>query len=345
MAAMFDAEGVPLSAVGASYADLLSDAQRSAQSDEPVALGEIGRSRSLLEKLGETWPVRAAQAAYRAVTLPGDVYAGRTAPDSPEAIERSADLAGILALGGTGAARIEMVPRGSIGSSGGGMPLPPPKVPAPPPRLPGASKPTHDIPPPPPQGAFVDPAAAEWTAYHGSPVGDIERFDPSIGGYERGVFFSPDPLEAERYGTSLYKVRIDPGKTEVYDLNKLIDDPAFRAKVREDWVGDGRLPREQLEPLYDQQFADILASRERARARGEEWNAPYSWGAVNPAIEEARAKGLDTIILRGLNESFGNDQIVALTPGRVTSATSGRTLYSGASPVPAVTLGAERDRR
>ncbi|WP_157223447.1 LPD23 domain-containing protein [Rhodovulum sp. PH10] len=84
-----------------------------------MALGEIGRSRSLLEKLGETWPVRAAQAAYRAVTLPGDVYAGRTAPDSPEAIERSADLAGILALGGTGAAAAGVTPRGAIGVFGG----------------------------------------------------------------------------------------------------------------------------------------------------------------------------------------------------------------------------------
>lgn len=43
----------------------------------------------------DTWPARLAKSVYKAVTLPGDVYAGKVDPLSQEAIERSADLATI----------------------------------------------------------------------------------------------------------------------------------------------------------------------------------------------------------------------------------------------------------
>ena len=45
--------------------------------------------------LGDTWPARLAQSLYSAVTLPGDVYSGKTQvdPSNPEFIGRTLDLA------------------------------------------------------------------------------------------------------------------------------------------------------------------------------------------------------------------------------------------------------------
>lgn len=45
--------------------------------------------------LADTWPARVAKSIYGAVTLPGDVAAGRVDPGSDEAIGRSFDLAGV----------------------------------------------------------------------------------------------------------------------------------------------------------------------------------------------------------------------------------------------------------
>lgn len=61
-------------------------------------------------------PAGMVKSLYGALTLPGDVFAGRVDPRSQEAIERAADLAGLLALGGTGA------PQGALAS---GMARPP----------------------------------------------------------------------------------------------------------------------------------------------------------------------------------------------------------------------------
>jgi len=66
---------------------------------------------SLLDLLGQTWPARMAKSAYGAVTLPGDVYAGRVDPLSEEGIGRAADLGGLVMGGTFGGA-----PKGSIGS-------------------------------------------------------------------------------------------------------------------------------------------------------------------------------------------------------------------------------------
>lgn len=68
-------------------------------------------ARSFWEKLAETWPARVAQSAYKAVTLPGDVYAGRVDPRSDDGIGRAADLAGMV-MGGT----FGMAPAGAIGA-------------------------------------------------------------------------------------------------------------------------------------------------------------------------------------------------------------------------------------
>jgi hypothetical protein len=52
-----------------------------------------------MDALAESWPAQLAKEAYRAVTLPGEVYAGRVDPMSDEAVQRSFDLAGLMTLG------------------------------------------------------------------------------------------------------------------------------------------------------------------------------------------------------------------------------------------------------
>lgn len=60
---------------------------------------------SPLDALADTWPARLAKSAYGALTLPGDVYAGKvpmtddSGHTSPELIDRSADLAGLVTGG------------------------------------------------------------------------------------------------------------------------------------------------------------------------------------------------------------------------------------------------------
>lgn len=73
---------------------------------------------SFMDKVGMTWPAKLAQALIGGVTLPGDVYAGRVNPNSDEAVGRAADLAGMLALGGT--AKAGLAPAsGELGIFGG----------------------------------------------------------------------------------------------------------------------------------------------------------------------------------------------------------------------------------
>lgn len=65
---------------------------------------------TLTEKLAETWPAKMARALLEGVTLPGDVYSGKTqvtdadGRTNPEVINRSAELAGLMvgAPGGVG---------------------------------------------------------------------------------------------------------------------------------------------------------------------------------------------------------------------------------------------------
>ncbi len=72
--------------------------------------------QSLLQKLGETWPARAAQGLWGAATLPGDVYQGNVSMygadgrTNPDVIGRSTDLAGLAMTGTLGA------PAGAMGS-------------------------------------------------------------------------------------------------------------------------------------------------------------------------------------------------------------------------------------
>ena len=70
----------------------------------------------------ESWPAQAAKAVWGAATLPGDVYKGKVDPLSNESIERSADLAGSLTLGG---ATLRRPPQNSLGVFGGKMHMDP----------------------------------------------------------------------------------------------------------------------------------------------------------------------------------------------------------------------------
>jgi hypothetical protein len=60
---------------------------------------EDERRARIMDALAESWPAQLAKETYRAVTLPGEVYAGRVDPMSDEAVKRSFDLAGLLTLG------------------------------------------------------------------------------------------------------------------------------------------------------------------------------------------------------------------------------------------------------
>lgn len=71
---------------------------------------------ALWAALKQTWPAQVANAFYGAVTLPGDVYAGRVAPGGEEAIGRAADLAGMLGMGGLATASART---GALGAFGG----------------------------------------------------------------------------------------------------------------------------------------------------------------------------------------------------------------------------------
>ncbi len=75
--------------------------------------GYAGGGSTLLDKLGQTWPARLAQSTWDAIKTPHDVYTGKlpmyTADENgevslnPDVIQRTTDIAGLAALGGTGA--------------------------------------------------------------------------------------------------------------------------------------------------------------------------------------------------------------------------------------------------
>lgn len=71
----------------------------------------IERNRAAIkDAIMRSWPVEMAKSAYGAITLPGDVYAGRVNPMSDEAVGRAAEFAGLMTLGAGGvpAGRNEM---------------------------------------------------------------------------------------------------------------------------------------------------------------------------------------------------------------------------------------------
>lgn len=201
---------------------------------------------------------------------------------------------------------------------------------------------------------LLDPNAKSWDLYHGSePGSDFARFDPTKAGNpgERAVFFAPSAETASDYagrpkagaeaGARVFRATVEPGRTGVFDLSRLAEtDPAFNARARELTVRDSGAAHGQT---FDTYMDGFRASREQDRAIAAQAaemgyeigpdaasRLSHGHGHIGAAIERARAQGLDTAILRGLAEHGGDDQVVALTPGRVRSAYApDELLYSG----------------
>lgn len=145
-------------------------------------MAALDRSASLApptiwDRLAQTWPAQLAQQAWGAFTLPGDVYAGRVDPNSPEAVNRAADMASLMAGGGTA---------GALAAGGrGAAPVLAAEV----------------------AGRSLEPAGIR--AYHGSPY-DFEKFDISKIGtgegaqaYGHGLYFAGNQGVAEGYRKAL----------------------------------------------------------------------------------------------------------------------------------------------
>ncbi len=183
----------------------------------------------------------------------------------------------------------------------------------------------------------VDPNASEWTLYHGTGSrDDFRAFDPAKdiasppGDSEHGaVFFTPDPIVAQRYAMATYDpsaaatdahrriipVTVTPGKTRLFDIAELLQssDPAFRDALRSVGVRD---------TTYERMRSAVSEAGVLDYEKG---------GVVDAALHIAKSEGLDTFILRGLNDAGTADQIVALTPGRVKAAYTGDTMFQGLS--------------
>ena len=225
---------------------------------------------------------------------------------------------------------------------------------------------------------FVDPKAPAWDLYHGTSAAQpFERFEvnrPREAGVTKAaqseagaLFLSPAADEAAHYAGDIatkspapriFRTTVEPGKTDLFDIPRLVqEDPAFVERMRRTYLadeGDTALTR----GLFDNHIATTRAAlaeheanREVARGMGytdyPSPDVPYAYGAAGAAVQAAKERGLDTAILRGLGESNGGDQVVALTPGRVRSFYApDQLLYSGgpAGAVPAA-LAAPGDAR
>lgn len=288
--------------------------------------------------------------AFSAAAYPGQVYRGEQSVMDPEtghvgdnAIAKAFGVAGSAMLG---SAPVK-VPRGALRSFGGAAAKDDPfaaleaslsnfvpEAPAPGPRR-------------------IDPNAKTWDVYHGSGAGpDFKRFDPaqaSNPAERSGVFFAPDPETASAYagapsasgeaGSRVFRASVEPGKTKVFDLPHLAEtDPSFNALAREITTRDSGA---QFGGTFDRYLDDFLKNRAEHRefsAQAEAMGYPasppdgISWGHghLAAALERAKAEGLDTAILRGAIEHGGDDQVVAITPGRVRSHYDpSQILYSG----------------
>lgn len=317
------------------------------QSVDPNALAY----RSALLPLGRTnaggltWAVpQAVLSALGAVQYPGQVYRGEASVYDPEtgrvsdeAVGKAFDLAGTAM---TGALPFK-APKGALRMFGGAAEQSADDVLG---SLEAAlSKGIADNPQAPPTGPRrLDPNAASWDLYHGSPGGpDFQRFDPQVANNpaERGaVFFAPSPETANGYATTaasageagarVFRANVEPGRTKVFDLADLAEtDPAFTARAREITTGEGGAG---VGSLFDDAMANFRANRGQDReiaaqlqemgyAPGEPTPVSHAWGHIGAAVERAKAEGLDTAILRGLAEHGGDDQVIALTPNRVRS--------------------------
>jgi hypothetical protein len=301
----------------------------------------------------------APQTIASAVTLPRDAWRGEveTMPTqmSREEGQRVADLAG-LAMTGSLPFR---APKGALRMFGGAAKDADDPFAALEAALAQGTKNAEPALPPGP--TRVDPNAASWDLYHGSEAGpDFKRFDPHRGEAhsESGALFlasegdtasmyagsGPGPSGAEA-GPRVFRTTVEPGRTRVFDLRDLAEDPAFRDRARRvylDEMGTKVSPSEvrgldRLRDGYEQNLLENFTRDREIAAQLAEMGLPpsertgvsFGYGHIGAALQQAREEGLDTAIIRGLAEHGGEDQIAVLTPGRVRSHYDGSLLYSG----------------
>ncbi len=284
-----------------------------------------------------------------AVTYPRDVMQGRVDPQSDQGIARTLGMASLMGAG------LPVAEEGAVGAMGGKLATKAAAAPADDPFAAimaalDAQGPAAAVPKTMAETGIADPSAASWSLYHGT--GDTwDTFDPSkagarTSGAERGaMFMSPREGEAANYahasggdGARVMPLTVTPGNTGVYDAGQLLAsrDPRFMAASRAEFTGspagyDAALQRSDADVAYHQD----LRSRMPADMAAEMPDYPVVSNLLSPqsaVISMARADGRDTAILRGLGESSGGDQIVALRPGFVYDAATGRQVYAGGIP-------------
>ncbi|MFG1433192.1 hypothetical protein V5F44_19385 [Xanthobacter sp. V2C-8] len=196
---------------------------------------------------------------------------------------------------------------------------------------------------------FVDPQAKTWDLFHGTTaLNDFKRFDPSseaaqigtsLQGAEKGVvFLTPNPEEAGRYasfsdpqgeaGARIFRVAVSPGKTAVFDIPELLRSGVkrFATALKDAWE------RHDLGENGRELNAEMRAAKAMlARTDMDRPAVEHTLGATHAAIDLARKEGLDTVVVRGLNESKGGDQVIVLNPDRVFSSYTGDKLYQQAA--------------
>ncbi|MFG1284858.1 hypothetical protein [Xanthobacter autotrophicus] len=185
---------------------------------------------------------------------------------------------------------------------------------------------------------------------------------------EMGLFLAPSPAMANAYtgaapnadagaGPRVFKVKVDPGRFKVLDIPEMIrSDPEFVDLLHDTngrrqgrgVAGTGRtaddfaaLSRDRLAEVVGRTDADAARMRQAAMQDApdlaesmveEARRVPVSTGAVSAAVRYGKAKGYDTIVIRGLAEHGGGDQVVVLRPDRVFSAYTGDKLYQSGTP-------------
>lgn len=198
---------------------------------------------------------------------------------------------------------------------------------------------------------------------------DFSRFSPEQAVLQKnstpdemGLFLAPDAASANAYtgaglpdvpgaGPRVFKVKVNPGRHAVLDLPEMVrNDPEFISLLHEtnarrqgrgggdagtdygglsqqrlaEMIGRTDAGAEQARRLAGQEAPDLMPSMVDEARR-----VPASSGAIPAAVLYGRAKGYDTIVIRGLAEHHGADQVVVLRPDRVFSAYSGEKLYQG----------------
>lgn len=205
---------------------------------------------------------------------------------------------------------------------------------------------------------IVDPSAASWQLHHGTDAA-WDTFDPAKAGARThgaevgAMYMSPREGEASTYANGdnarVLSLQVTPGNTGVYDVAHMTAtrDPRFMDYLRQESAGAGTKPGIFASALdrYDRDVAyhTDLRARMPDDVRATMPDYPAMSNLMSPqaaAVRMAREDGRDTAILRGLGESSGGDQVVALRPGFVRDAATGRQVYSGGIPGSAAALNA-----